>query len=593
MTKAELLKKANELPERPGVYTMYDSSGQVIYVGKAVSLKNRVTGYFRNTAHDPKTTAMVASVDHFSVILCSNELDALITECSLIKLHNPFFNIKLKEGHGYPFIHVFLEDGCPQVRTEYTRTGKGRYFGPYAYFQNVQNLVALLRRAFRLPTCKYRKRSKPCLEYDMKRCVGSCAGKTSLEELKQSYEKICAILEGKTDEISGELTAEMEKAAQRLDFEEAILLRDRLKALEMISTRQRPVVRQNRHADYIGFRSFPDRCCIFMLRLRNGYVVGERCDIFEEPFSDSLLREYVERFYTDDQLPPGRIYLKEDYDWVPLMNQWLKGKVGCPVYGQDKQLLELADRNASERMLQYEGKTQKIQRQLNAFCELVELPSAARIEVYDISQTAGADVVCGMVSYLDGQPDKRQYKRFRIRQVLGMGDTDYMKEAVGRRLDRFREEDEKFMPLPDLIVCDGGLGQVHAVQQALEVANVVLPVVGLKKDSRHRTRALVFGDGREKLLTVNPEAFSFCGRMQEEVHRFAISYHKALRDKSVQQSRLMSLKGVGKVRARALFLKFKSVDRIRNATEEELCSVEGISPTLAHSILQQLQEDEL
>ena len=591
MNRAELLKKANELPESPGVYTMYDASGDVIYVGKAVKLCNRVSSYFRNVPHPPKVERMVEQVDRFSVILCENELDALITECSLIKLHNPFYNIKLKDGHGYPFICVSTVDGCPRVKTEYSRPSGARCFGPYAYLQNVSLIVGLLNQAYKLPSCNYKPRKKPCLEYDMGRCNGFCAGKADPEEMKKAYESVCAVLEGKTDTIAAELTEEMERAADRLDFEEAALLRDRWKALGMISKKQRPVLSQNRHADYFGYKAGEDRCCIFLLRLRNGFVVGERCDVFEEPFSDDLLRQYLERFYAQDEPPPGKIYLPEEYSWTPLLNQWLKGKLTVPVYEQDLRLRTLADKNAGERMLQYEGKTARIQRQLSAFAAFAGLRNVGLMEVYDISQTAGADVVCGSISVRDGIPERKKYKKYRIRQTLGRGDTDYMKEAVRRRIDRYKAGDEGFSPLPDVILCDGALAQVHAVEEVLREAEISLPVLGLKKDSRHRTKSLVFSDGTEKPFASVPEVFSFCGRLQEEVHRVAISYHKNLRQKAMQQSQLESVPGIGKAKAKALFLHFKSVDRIRKAAPEELCAVKGITPALAEKIAQWFEEN--
>lgn len=583
MTRAELLKKANELPQSPGVYTMYDASGDVIYVGKAVKLNHRVSSYFRNVPHEPKVERMIEQVDHFSVILCENELDALITECSLIKLHNPFYNIKLKDGQGYPFICVSMVNGCPRVKTEYSRPAGARCFGPFAYLQNVSLIVGLLNSAYKLPSCNYKPRPKPCLEYDMGRCNGFCAGKAQEEEMKRAYESICAVLEGKTDAISEELTKEMEQAAERLDFERAALLRDRRKALSMISKKQRPVVSQNRHADYVGYSRGEDRCCIFLLRLRNGYVVGERCDVYEEPFTDDLLRQYLEAFYTREAPPPGKIYLPEEYEWTPLLNQWLKGKITVPTYEQDLRLRALAERNAGERMLQYEGKTARIQRQLKAFCEFSGIRKADRIEVYDISQTAGSDVVCGSITVVQGTPDRKKYKKYRIRQTLG-GDTDYMKEALSRRIVRYKEGDEGFTPLPDLILCDGGLGQIHAVEQVLRDEGLTIPVLGLKKDTRHRTKSLVYSDGTEKPLAVDPTVFSFCGRLQEEVHRVAISYHKNLRQKAMQQSQLEGIPGIGKAKAKALFLHFKSIDKIRKATSEELTAVKGITPALAEQI---------
>ena len=591
MTRAELLKKANELPDSPGVYIMYNTSGEVIYVGKAVKLCNRVASYFRNIPHEPKVERMIEQADRFSVILCENELDALLTECSLIKRHNPFFNIKLKDGHGYPFICVSLVDGCPRVKTENSRPSGTRCFGPFAYLQNVSHVVSLLNSAYKLPSCNYKPRRKPCLEYDMGRCNGFCAGKADPSEMKKAYDSICAVLEGKTDAIASELTAEMEEAAENLDFERAALLRDRRNALNMISKKQRPVLSQNRHADYVGIRTGEDRSCIFLLRLRNGFVVGERCDVFEEPFTEDLLRQYLERFYTREEPPSGKIYLPAEYSFTPLLNQWLKGKITVPTYEQDLRIRALADKNAAERMLQYEGKTARIQRQLSAFAEFSGLRNVDLMEVYDISQTAGADVVCGSISVKNGICDRKKYKKYRIRQTLGRGDTDYMKEAVGRRIARYKEGDEGFSPLPDVILCDGGLAQIHAVEEVLQKEGISLPVLGLKKDSRHRTKSLVFSDGREKPLAAVPEVFSFCGRLQEEVHRVAVSYHKNLRQKAMQQSQLEAIDGVGKAKAKALFLHFKSIDKIRKATKEDLCAVKGITPALAKKILLWFEEN--
>lgn len=590
MTRAELLKKANELPLLPGVYTMYDASGSVIYVGKAVKLRNRVTSYFRNVAHEPKVERMIEHVDHFSVILCENELDALITECSLIKQHNPFYNIKLKSGHGYPFICVSTVNGCPRVRSEYVRPSGARCFGPFAFLQNVSHLVALLNSAFSLPSCNYKPRPKPCLEYDMGRCNGFCAGKADPESLQRAHDAICAVLEGRTDTIAEELTREMQAASDRLDFEQAALLRDRRKALEMISKKQRPVLSQNRHGDYFGYRAGDGICSIFLLRLRNGYVVGERCDVYDEPFTDELLREYLERFYTVEEPPPGKIYLPAEYEWSPLLNQWLKGKLTVPTFEQDVRLRTLADRNAAERLLQHEGKTARVQRQLEAFAEFSGLSSVGRIEVYDISQLAGSDVVCGSITVCNGIPDRKQYKKYRIRQIFG-GDTDYMKEAVARRIARYLDGDEGFAPLPDVILCDGGLAQVHAVGQVLRENGISLPVLGLKKDSRHRTKSLVFPDGSEKPFAPVPEVFSFCGRLQEEVHRVAISYHKNLRKKALQQSMLEEIPGIGRAKAKALYLHFKSIDAIRKASSDELCAVKGITPALAESVREWLSNN--
>jgi excinuclease ABC subunit C len=329
-----------------------------------------------------------------------------------------------------------------------------------------------------------------------------------------------------------------------------------------------------------------------MLRIRNGYVVGERCDFFDEIFTDELLNDYIERFYTEDNNPPNKIYIDKMYDWVTLVNQWLKDKVTIPTFSQDKELLEIARINATERMLQSEGKTKKGQRLLSAFCDFSGIEKADHIELYDISSIAGSDVVCGMTVCKEGIFAKNLYRKFKIEKTLGSDDTAYMKEAVMRRLNRYKEGDEKFAPLPDLIVCDGGLGQIHAVESAVAYFNYTIPVIGFKKDSKHKTKAITYSDGTEKLLSVNPEVFAFCGRLQDEVHRYAISYHKNLRDQLSRQSELLEIKGIGKTKARALFMKFKSIDKIKNATPGQLMEVEGINEKLAAEIINTLNSSD-
>ena len=602
MDRTQLLKKASELPEQPGVYTMYDKTKKVIYVGKAVNLKNRVQSYFRNTDHGSKTNALVNNADNFEVIITASELDALLTECSLIKQHNPFYNIKLKDGRGYPFIHLFIENGWPNLKLENSKTSNGRYFGPFVMRQNAHVLIDMIKKAFLLPQCSFkaRKPDKLCLNYHIKRCAGYCVGKVSEEKIQTVFNVISAVLDGNVDKIYKEVYSDMEKASEALNFEEAAILRDKVKALELIASKQRPMVAQNRNADYIAFYEHissevsteSPHCCIFMLRIRNGYVVGERCDIFDEAFSQELLNDYIIRFYTDDNYPPNKIYIDTMYDWVSLVNLWLKDKVTTPTFSMDKDLLEIARKNAIERMLQFEGKTKKGQRQLSAFCDFTGIEKADHIELYDISSIAGSDVVCGMTVCTEGLFAKNLYRKFKIEKMLGFDDTAYMKEAVMRRLTHFKEGDVKFMPLPDLIVCDGGLGQIHAVMSIVSYFGYTIPIIGFKKDSKHKTKTIVFSDGSEKFLSTNPEVFSFCGRLQEEVHRYAISYHKNLRDKFSQQSALLDIKGVGNAKARALFMKFKSIDKIKNATPEQLMEISGINEKLAEIILNTLNNND-
>lgn len=585
----DLLKKANSLPEKPGVYKMYNEQGTIIYVGKAVNLKNRVTSYFRGV-HYGKTAVLVSEIRNLEVIVTDSELNALLTECSLIKHHDPMYNIKLKDGKGYPFIRVWQEKGMPRVALENRKDKKdGRFFGPFTQKSNVFNLVALLRKAFSLPSCSAKSvPDKPCLEYHIKNCRGFCQGKVPPEETENIIKEICAILEGKTDEIYKKTEEAMFAASDRLNFETAAQMRDRLRSLSIIQTKQKPLVRQTRNADYIAYRQNEDKerpnTCFFTLRIRNGYVVGERCDVFSENFSDELFCDYLSRFYTDQELPEGKIYLSEMPDGIEPINQWLKQKVVLPRFEQDKKLLETAQNNAAERLLLLEGKTKKQQRLLAAFSAFTGIQKTWTIEMYDTSSIAGSHIVCGMIVCENGELKKSRYRRFKIEKTLGNDDTAYMKEAVCRRLKRFADGDAKFAPLPDLIICDGGLGQVHAVLSAVDSAGLSIRVIGLKKDSRHRTKSVVFEDGKELLLAKNHDAHIFCGRLQEEVHRYSIDYHRKLRDSFSQQTELLEIPGIGKTKARDLFMKFKSLEKIRAASEEELTKIKGITPALAKTV---------
>lgn len=598
----DLLKKALELPEKPGVYIMHNAEGRIIYVGKAKILKNRVTSYFRNGEHTPKTAKLVSEVADFDVIICESELDALLTECSLIRHHSPFYNIKLKEGKGsgYPYIHLYKEKigniEAPMLEMSFQKTGNGKYFGPFISRFNAKNLINLLSAAFKLPKCgkNSARTDKGCIEKQIDRCAGWCVGDVSEEERDAVYEDIVSVMSGNADELYNRTKKEMEAAAEKLEFERAAQMRDRLRSLSLITEKQRPMVSQKRNADYIACGETDGHCAVFMLRIRNGYVIGENCNIFSEKMSSDLLREYIERFYTEETQLPTKIYLEQKHDWMPLINEWLGGIVTTASFDSDKTLLSVSKKNAEERLLQFEGRTKKGQRIQRLFNQFIGIDNVRRTEIYDISHIAGEEVVCGMVVCVDGNFEKKSYKRLKIGKMEGFDDTAYMYEAISRRLARFCDGDEKFAPAPDLIVCDGGSGQINAALRAISDNGLSIPVVGFKKDSKHRTKAIAFSDPfmPDKQLSSDREVFAFCGRLQEEVHRYAIEYHRNLRDKLTQQSRLTQVEGIGKAKAKDLFLRFKSVENVANATVEELCEVKGISPVLAERIKTSLSDNE-
>ncbi len=602
----DLLKKALELPEKPGVYIMHDADGRIIYVGKAKILKNRVVSYFRNGEHTPKTERLVKEVVDFDVIICESELDALLTECSLIRHHTPFYNIKLKDGSGsgYPFIHLYKEKigniYAPMLEMSFHKSNNGKFFGPFISRFNTKNLISLLAKTFKLPQCgkNSARTDKGCIERQIDRCAGWCMADIGQEESDEIYNDIISVMSGNADELYDKIRSDMETASDKLEFEKAAELRDKLSALSLLTEKQKPMVSQKRNADYIACGQSDSHCAVFMLRIRNGYVIGENCNIFEnskifgEKLSSDLLREYIERFYSDETQLPTKIYLENEHDWLPLINEWLGGIVSTPVFDSDKKLIEVSKKNADERLLQYEGRTKKGQRLQEMFNRFIGMDNIRRTEIYDISHIAGEEIVCGMVVCNDGILDKRSYKRFKIGKLDGYDDTAYMYEAVFRRLLRYTSGDERFAPAPDLIVCDGGKGQINAVTKAVAECGLSIPVIGFKKDSKHKTKAISFPNAADKPLATALEVFAFCGRLQEEVHRYAIEYHRNLRDKLTQQTQLQKIDGIGKTKAKDLFLKFKSLDKISSASVEELCTVKGISVSLAQKILTELNQEE-
>lgn len=590
MKREELLKKALQLPERPGVYLMKDENQKIIYIGKAKILPNRVSSYFKPVEHNTKTEKLISEIRDFDIIITESELDALLTECSLIKHNQPFYNIKLKHGDGY-YPYILMSEKTvnghpsPVLTLERTKKDSGmNYFGPFMNMYTAKCIRDMLSEAYLLPCCDYNaaRKGTGCVNSQISKCAGWCTGKGDLKETEDCIRKI---LSGDIDSIYESEKESMLRESEKLEFEKAAKIRDRLKALDEIRSKQKPMVSQKRNADYVSWAELDGNTAVFTIQIRNGYIIGQNCNIFQEPFSDDLLREFLERFYSDNSILPTKIYIDTEYEWTELLNQWLGGILTVPRFTSDRLLLESSKKNANERLLQFEGKTHRDIRKQEAFNRFIGYENISRMEIYDISQLAGADTVCGMVVSQDGKFVRSDYRKFRINKTDGFDDTAYMHEAVTRRLSEYKNGNEKFSPLPDIIICDGGEGQMHAVMNAIAESGLSVPVIGFKKDSRHRTKSIVFEDGRELQLETDHDIHSFCGRLQEEVHRYAIEYHRSLRNRTVQETQLTQIEGIGKTRAKALFLKFKSINAIKNATPEELMTVSGISEKLANEIL--------
>ncbi len=600
MTVIETLAaKANRLPLLPGVYLMKNDRDEIIYVGKAIKLKNRVSSYFHGKPKHPKTARLVADIRDFEVIIAKSELDALLTECSLIKKYNPFYNIKLKNGGGYPYICLSLKNGkLPILTLEKQKTGKGTFFGPFTSAGTANRIIKLLTKIFLLPACAGKKNTvkageNGCIEYQINTCRGFCLKNYDTDQTATIVKELSDLMNGNTDPLLNSLEKQMTEYAENLEYEKAAQIRDRIQTIRMINDIRRPLIAQNRNADYISWVSseYNKGCTFFILKIRNGFITGERCDSFDDEISPELICQYIEIVYEEENKIKHNVYIESDFDGFEPLKKWLNDKLLTPTYEQDKEILKICRKNATERRLILDGKANESARQLESFKHFSGIEKARYIEMYDISSLAGENAVCGMITVTDGAFDKKKYKKFKIKKEYGFDDTAHMKEAFRRRLDRFREGDESFSPLPELVICDGALGQIHALESILKEYDTYIKVIGLKKDSKHRTKAIVFSDGRELNLITNRDSFTFCTKMQDEVHRFAISYHKNLRDTISRQSILTEIPGIGKKRAKDMIMKYKSPEKIIETPPEEIAKAIKISEKLAEDIIEYLKKE--
>lgn len=594
MTKEELKEKANELPLLPGVYLMMDKSGKVIYVGKAKKLKNRVSQYFQDTsAHSAKTRAMVSQVDRFDTILVSSEFEALILENSLIKRHMPRYNILLKDDKGYPFVRLSGER-YPRF-TLVNRPGQddARYFGPFGGRRETRQALDAVCMALRLPTCRRQfprdiGAERPCLNYHMGKCDGFCRPELSEAEYDRRMEQAAALLEGKGKQLQRELTAEMEAEAEQLHFERAAQLRDQISAVGALSKRQTVIAGICADTDVWGLSPGPGKSCYAVLHVENGQLTGRETTLFSAPAEEDpadMLSALTAQYYLPRALLPHEVLLPLETEDCAELSEALSKRAGHKVYvhvpqrGEKAELLSLARRNAVEEAERASSEAERGSRTLELLGKMAGLPAAPeRLESFDISNTGAADIVASMVVWQDAKPLKSAYRRFRIKDVTGHPD-DYasMQEVLRRRLQRAAEGDEKFLPLPDLFLIDGGVTHARAALAVTEEFGVTVPVFGMVKDDRHRTRALVTPDGREIGIVAQQAVFTLIGRIQEETHRFAIAYHHESHQKRNLRSQLDEIPSVGPKRREALRKRFGSLRAIREASLTELAEVLPIS----------------
>ena len=585
----ELKAKANRLPQSPGVYIMKDKRDVIIYIGKAKALKNRVTQYFGSgNQHTEKVRRMVSNVDHFEYILCDSEFEALILENSLIKQNQPKYNILLKDDKGYSYIKI-TDEKWKKLTTAKSAEGKGEFIGPYSSGYVVKETVDEARKIFKLPNCtrSFDKPTKPCLNYHIGICDAPCRGKISLDDYLESVNSaVDFIKHGDSDgETVERLTEKMLAAAEALQFETAAKLRDRINAITKVREKQKVVRAPYRSEDVIASAVIGETACAEVIVFRN-YRLSDKQYFIIDGVSDreSLYNEFLQRYYSEKTDIPPRILIDIDTDFS-LTERWLTEKSGHkvsfinPKQGEQKALLDMCLANAAENISEKTDRTGREMSVLDELARLLGLPTAPRyIEAYDISNTAGSENVAGMIVYKDGRPFKPAYKRFKIKSFLGQDDFRSMAEVLDRRFIEYEKgEDEGFSVLPDLILLDGGIGQMSAVAPILQKHGITVPVFGMVKDSKHRTRAIA-AEGGDIAIKSNRAAFTFITGIQDEVHRFAIGYHKNRRSKAMLNSELLGIEGIGKSRAAALLKHFKTVNAIKNATVDELCA----APTMNH-----------
>ena len=578
-----LREKANNLPLLPGVYIMLDEKSEVIYVGKAKKLKNRVSSYFHGE-HLPKVQAMVDKVADFNVIVAASEFEALVLENSLIKRHKPHYNILLKDDKGYPFIRLDMREEYPSMSLSNRAAKDGaKYYGPFGSRGQTKNVISTISKALLLPDCSRKfprdiGKERPCLNYHMGACLGWCLKDSSGEEYRRRMTQAALILDGKSGELLEELRCQMEQAAEELRFEKAAELRDRMRAVENLSNRQRVIATAFADTDAIGFCRGA-KSCFTVLHFVNGDLVGKDTEMMEEPLEEDseAISDLVRQYYTAHRggwpksiLLPCEIEDRQDLEELLSQCSGRRMYIETPKRGERMRLIESAALNAREEIQRRTTAAQRRSKTLEWLQKALELEQfPERIEAFDVSNLGATGIVAAMTVHVEGKPLKRDYRKFRIRDLEQPDDYASMYQAVYRRFRHYADGDEKFAPLPDLLLIDGGDTHAAVAVQAQLDLGLRVPTFGMVKDDRHRTRALISPEGQEIGISQNQAVFALVGSIQEETHRFAIEYQRSLRNESYG-STLDKIPGVGEKRRNDLIKSFKSVKAIREASLEQL-----------------------
>ncbi|MCB6993105.1 excinuclease ABC subunit UvrC [bacterium 210820-DFI.6.37] len=610
----DIQENLKKLPDTPGVYIHKDKLGQVIYVGKAVSLKNRVRQYFQSSRNmDPKVRSMVSQIEEFEYITTGSEMEALILECNLIKKYTPKYNVLLRDDKTYPYIKITSQEAFPRlVKTRLVKRDGSKYFGPYSDTGAVNQIVELLNQVYALKQCSaqaFPKGFRPCLNYHIQQCDGVCQGNVSKEAYSRKIDHAAEFLRGKSKELLRHLETEMREASEKLDFERAAQYRDYIMAAKALSEKQRVVLQDRKDVDLILVARGAKQRHVVLFSVRDGKLSGrETYDLqsVEEDTSQEIITAFIKQHYSQALTLPREILLEGMPDDRELLEEYLSGLAGHQVHllepkkGEKRALLDLAKKDVVEMVKTIDQRAQVRRERVRSLSQEIGKLLADmgyeedsgndreyRVEAYDISNTNGVDTVGAMVVFEGLRPDKKSYRRFKIKSVEGPDDYGSMQEMLFRRFRRALEGDEGFSVYPDLILMDGGKGHVNAALEILKALDLDLAIAGLAKDDHHRTRSLVYlkkGEPREFLLKENPLLYKYMGTIQEEVHRFAIEYHRGLRGKRMLTSVLDEIPGIGPAKRNALLERFGSVERIKGASEKELREVSGITEALSKKI---------
>lgn len=614
----EELKK---LPDKPGVYIMKDKDDEIIYVGKAISLKNRVRQYFQSSKNHPlKVRSMVGHIKEFEYIIVDNEIEALILEANLIKKHRPKYNILLRDDKQYPYIKVTLNEKYPRViKTRQVLKDGARYFGPYPSATAVNDAIDILHYTYPIRTCKLNLEKKmdnfrPCLNYYIGKCNAPCLGNVDEKEYMEMVNKIIRFLSGRKDDLINLLEEKMLEASKNLEFERAATYRDQINSLKLLQEEQKIVTSNIIDQDVVGMAKGIEEVCIQIFFIRGGKIVGREHFLMEDTFNTDrkeVISSFLKQFYMGSAYVPREILIEDDIIDLEVMEKWLETKRGSkvsilvPQRGEKHKLIEMVNKNArdmlnkyGDRFLRKHRENLKALEEIQDILELEELPN--RIEAYDISNISGVHSVGSMVVFEKGEAKKSDYRRFRIKDVTTPDDYKSMEEVLRRRFIRGMEEKQVlkdsniegkgFSAFPDLLMIDGGKGQVNVVLNVLDELGINIPICGLVKDDFHKTRGIIYNN-KEYDLSLNSLGFRMIYKIQEEAHRFALSYHKSLRTKDMFKSQLDDIKGIGEKRKMSLMKHFKSIEKIKNANIEELSEVQGMNRAAAEELYNHFRKE--